>query len=107
MENIDKNIFSTLVIEGETYKTLLTQKFIHRKKWEGINKKLIISFIPGTIIKVSVVPGQKVSMGEEMIIIDAMKMRSHMNVPFDGVIKTIFVAEGQQIPKGYTILEFE
>jgi biotin carboxyl carrier protein len=107
MESADKNIYKTLVIEGESYKTLLTDKFEKRKKWEKVNPKIITSFMPGTILKVSVSQGQKVKAGDEMFIIDSMKMKNHVTVPFDGIIKATFVSDGQQIPKGFPILEFE
>lgn len=107
MESNDKNIYKTLIIEGESYKTLFNDKFENRKKWEKVNPKLIVSLLPGTILKISVSPGQKVKCGDEMIIIDSMKMKNFIAVPFDGVIKSILATEGQQIPKGFPIIEFE
>jgi biotin carboxyl carrier protein len=107
MEDTEKCSYKILQIEGENYKTLFTNKFEHRKKKEKTNNKLITAIIPGTILKISVYPGQKVKHGDEMIVLDSMKMKNQIQVPFDGVIKSIYVTEGQQIHKGFLILEFE
>ena len=108
MDTVDSKVLSkNLIIEGECYKTNLTPKFENRKIWVKENPKFIRSFMPGTIIKVSVIPGQEVKAGNEMILIDSMKMRSHILVPFMGKIKNINITEGQQVPKGYTMIEFE
>jgi biotin carboxyl carrier protein len=36
-----------------------------------------------------------------------MKMQNAVVAPLDGTIKTIFVREGQQVPRGYILVEFE
>jgi len=107
MENIDKNKFKTLVIEGVAYSTLFTKKFENRKIWQTPNNKIITAYISGTIIKCSVTVGQKVKVGDEIVILEAMKMKNHIISHFEGVVKTINVKEGQQIPRGYIIIDFK
>jgi len=107
MDTVDiKGIYKNLMVEGECYKTNLIPKYENRKKWVKENPNIMKSFMPGTIIKVLVSPGQEVKAGEEMIIIDSMKMRSHILVPFNGIIKEVNITDGQQIPKGYSMIEF-
>ena len=45
--------YNTLCIDGVKYKTLLTEKFKNRKKWEEPDPKKIYSEIPGTVIDIS------------------------------------------------------
>ena len=44
----------SLAVESGKYRTLLTRKFENRKKWEYPDEKKILSFIPGTILKIFV-----------------------------------------------------
>ncbi len=100
-------MYKTMVIEDTKYKTLSTRKNELRTKWEAPKLKELKSFIPGTIIKVAVTPGQKVEPGDLLLIFEAMKMQNKVYCPFPGVIKAINVKEGERIPKGFVIAEYE
>ncbi len=104
----DKKIrCKTLVIHGGKYKTTFTKKFENRKKWEKPDEKKVISYIPGTILDVSVKAGEKVRKGENMLILEAMKMMNSITIPHDGIIKNVNVKIGDKIPKGFLMVEFE
>jgi biotin carboxyl carrier protein len=94
-------------IDGTVYKTTLTKKFESRKKWEKPNPKNILSFIPGTIVEVFVEEGQEVKAGESLMILEAMKMKNQIEMPFDGVIKKIHVKEGERVPNKLLMVELE
>lgn len=96
---------SLLNIDGTLYKTNLSTKFENRTIWNKPDERKLISFIPGTIIKVFVKKGQKVKMGEKVVILEAMKMQNKILISRDGVIKQVYVKEGQIIPKGELMLE--
>lgn len=99
--------YSTLNIDGVKYKTLLTEKFKNRKKWEEPDSREIYSEIPGTVINIYVKEGQKVKEGDLMMILEAMKMKNKVKFLADGVVKKINVKENQQIPKGYLMIEMK
>ena len=94
-------------IDGTVYKTELTNKFENRKKWEKSNPKHLISFIPGTVVEIFVKEGQKVKFGERLMVIEAMKMKNQIKMPFDGIIKKIHVSEGERVPNKLLMLEIE
>lgn len=96
-----------LNIDGTNYKTYLTGKFENRTVWDKPDDKKLLSFIPGTIIKVFVEKGQKVKKGEKVVILEAMKMQNKILIPMDGVVKQVHVQEGQTLPKGALILELK
>ncbi|MDD2279399.1 MAG: acetyl-CoA carboxylase biotin carboxyl carrier protein subunit [Bacteroidales bacterium] len=100
-------MFKMLVIEGTKYRTLTSRKNELRTKWEAPKVKELKSFIPGTIIKVAVKSGDKVEPGDLLMIFEAMKMQNKVLCPFPGVIKAINVKEGERIPKGFVIAEYE
>jgi len=97
----------TFIIGDTPYKTNFTNKFEKRKKWEMPDESLIISFIPGTINKIFVQIGDIVKEGDKLLILEAMKMKNLIKVPYDGEITKINIEEGQKIPKGYCMVEME
>lgn len=94
-------------VDGTVYKTEVTKKFENRKNWERPNPKNILSFIPGTIVEIFVKEGQEVKAGESLMILEAMKMKNQIEMPFDGVIKKIHVEEGVRVPNKMLMLEIE
>ena len=106
-KDLKKTRCRTLIIEGTKYRTYLTQKFETREKWATTDDNLIISIIPGTIITVLVRKGQKVKEGDSLLILESMKMQNKILAPRNAVVKTIKVAAGQIIPKGYIMVELE
>jgi biotin carboxyl carrier protein len=99
--------YQTFVVNSAKYKTLYTRKFEMRKKWERPNPNEIRSYIPGTIIKMCVKPGQEVKEGECLLILEAMKMENKIEMPFDGKIKEIHVEEGVRIPRDVIMVTVE
>jgi len=106
-ETESKPKFKTLIIDETHYKTNLTSKFENRKKYIVPDAKKVISVIPGTILKVFVKEGQKVKRGDNIIILEAMKMQNRIKSPRPGVIKIINVKEGEKVAKGVLMLELE
>ncbi|NBC83289.1 MAG: biotin/lipoyl-binding protein [Bacteroidetes bacterium] len=96
-----------LVVNGTKYKTRLTTKYEKRKKWELPNRKQVNALIPGTIQKIFVAEGQEVKEGDEMLILEAMKMQNRIMFPYDGKVKKIHVATGDRISKGAMLIEYE
>jgi biotin carboxyl carrier protein len=94
-------------INGTIYKTELTKKFESRKNWERPNPNHMMSFIPGTIVEIFVKEGQEVKAGESLMILEAMKMKNQIEMPFDGKIKKIHVSEGEKVPNKFLMLEIE
>lgn len=99
--------YEKFLLNGVEYKTLLTPKWLNRKKWEEPNPYLLESHIPGTIKQIEVKEGQEVKEGELLLVLDAMKMENKLVAPFAGKIKKINVVAGAKIPKGTLMIEME
>ncbi len=99
--------FKSLNIRGTVYKTTLTKKFENRKFWKNPNEKEVLSFIPGTVLKVSVEEGKNVKEGELLYIFEAMKMENKVLAPLSGKIKKININVGDKFPKGIVLFEYE
>lgn len=67
----------------------------------------VISPLPGTILQITVKPGDQVQKGDKLLIMEAMKMENNIQADRDGVIKTIKVAVGDNVLQGEVLLEME
>lgn len=56
--------------------------------------------MPGVLLKSQVNPGDKVSSGQALFVLEAMKMEVPVAAPCDGVVKEVMVQPGQQIANG-------
>jgi biotin carboxyl carrier protein len=62
--------------------------------------------LPGTIKSIAVQPGQEVVAGDELLVIEAMKMDNVIRAPKTGVIDTVYVGAGRQVAHGELMLEY-
>lgn len=66
---------------------------------------LVKAPLPGTVLKVLVGEGDKVSKGDKLIVMEAMKMENNITAERDGVIKSIKVAPGTTVLQNDDLLE--
>ncbi len=57
----------------------------------------------GTVLSIKKKPGDKVSVGDVVLIIEAMKMENEISSPSEGVIGDILVSPGKAISTGDTL----
>lgn len=62
--------------------------------------------IPGVIAAVSVQPGSAVTVGQELLVIEAMKMKNALRAARDGEIGALHVSVGQTVRQGDLLLEY-
>jgi len=105
MEKNDK--LGYLNIDTSLYQTRINKKFLNRKRYQPADPKIITSFIPGTVLDILIKQGQKVVKGDNLMILDAMKMQNKLKCPMDGKIKSIAVARGDKVSKGTVLIELE
>jgi len=63
--------------------------------------------MPGMILKVNKKVGDSVSLGESIMILEAMKMENELKSPKDGKIKEVLVKEGDAVEKGAKLFSIE
>jgi len=76
------------------------------KKSKNILSKTLISPMPGQVVKICVSENQKVSSGEDLIILDAMKMENILKSDKDVIIKKINVKEGDTVSVDQELITF-
>jgi 3-methylcrotonyl-CoA carboxylase alpha subunit len=63
--------------------------------------------LPGKIIDLRVKPGDTVSRGQPLLVLEAMKMEHTLTAPADGKVKSVRYTVGEQVPEGAELVEFE
>lgn len=63
--------------------------------------------MPGKVLTVAVGPGDTVSKGDTLLILEAMKMENLIKATGDGVVKSVAAGPGVSVEKGERLLEFD
>lgn len=61
--------------------------------------------LPGLIIDVKVREGEKVKAGQNIVVMEAMKMENQIQATADGTVKKIFVKKGDNVAEGNAMVE--
>jgi biotin carboxyl carrier protein len=65
------------------------------------------AMIPGVVVAVSVVAGDAVTAGQQVLVVEAMKMQNEVRSPRDGVVGRVAVGSRQTIEVGDLLLVLE
>ncbi|ALF10024.1 pyruvate carboxylase [Parageobacillus thermoglucosidasius] len=90
-----------VIIRDESIKSAV----VERIKADRTNPNHIAATMPGTVVKVLVEKGERVNKGDHLMITEAMKMETTVQAPFSGVIKDIYVKNGDAIQTGDLLIE--
>ncbi len=97
---VEDEQFIYAFVEGEQF---ICEKYkeeassVEALQSEFKDKEVIKPPMPGSIVKVLVEPNQKVSEGEAIVIVEAMKMEITLYSSIEGVISEINVQAGEQV----------
>ena len=72
----------------------------------GPSANTVTAPLPGLVKSIAVRVGQAVARGDELLVIEAMKMNNVIRAPHAGVIGTLHVAEGHQVAHGEPLVEY-
>jgi acetyl/propionyl-CoA carboxylase alpha subunit len=63
--------------------------------------------MPGTVIKVLVAAGDRVSARQALVVLEAMKMETPLVSPYDATVRAVHVAEGDRVAGGTLLVELD
>jgi glutaconyl-CoA/methylmalonyl-CoA decarboxylase subunit gamma len=63
--------------------------------------------MPGTVLSVSVSIGQRVTRGQPLLVLEAMKMNNSIGAPQDGTIAAVLVEPGRNVAFGEPLIRLE
>lgn len=73
-------------------------KLLSARKKDGEKQTdRIISLMPGKVVRVMVSEGDKLSAGDTVLVVEAMKMQSNFKVSEDCVVREVLVKEGDLV----------
>ncbi len=116
--------FNIELIEGETSKKYIVNTFAKtfnaeiidaetkyiQSRSKGMEMEVdnnIASPMPGKIVKIPVSVGEKVSAGQTLIVVEAMKMQSEFKSSGEKIVKEILVKEGDTVNAHQVMLKLE
>ncbi len=63
--------------------------------------------MPGTVIRVLVAAGDRVSARQQLVVLEAMKMETPVVAPYDATVTAVHVAEGDRVAGGSLVVELD
>lgn len=103
-----------LLVDAKEYTVEVTGRAIGTKAKPKATRKgpagakgAVTAQMTGRVISVSVKPGDKVTEGQILLIVEAMKMENEIAAPLAGTVKEIAVAAGARVSEGDLLLQIE
>ena len=96
----------TVLHDGQTWRIKLddpSAKAADRDAGDG----RLAAPMPGTVVQVLVKPGDTVTGGQPLIVVEAMKMEHTIKAPADGTVAEILYRVGDPVAEGADLLVFE
>lgn len=103
---------STVKVNGKLYKIQVEDQFdllLQKLGMDtGSSNKIreLKAPMPGMVLKVMVEEGTEVKKGDNLLILEAMKMENILKSSTDGIVKKILVSQGDKIEKNTVLVQF-
>lgn len=87
--------------KGDTFQVEVIDELkkmrLARTKSKMVGRQVITAQMPGVILKVYAKVGDEVKAGDPLCVLVAMKMENEIRTPVDGIVKEVYVAEGDKM----------
>lgn len=74
---------------------------------EGQGADTAAAPMPGVLVSVAVSPGERVVAGQQLAVIESMKMQTEIKAPRDGVVERVLVEVGDSFGQGASLVTLE
>jgi len=95
--------FAARVLPAEAHKLL---SLMPVKEAPDLSR-MVVSPLPGRVTKVLCAVGDKVASGQELCVVEAMKMENKLLAASEGTVKKISIDVGQTVDEGEILVEME
>jgi 3-methylcrotonyl-CoA carboxylase alpha subunit len=92
-------------LDGEVYE-FEVQRPGHGRRGGGHHDSLAAP-MPATVIRIQTSAGARVTRGQTLIVLEAMKMELPVRAPADGVVTAVNCREGELVQAGATLIEID
>jgi pyruvate carboxylase subunit B len=97
---VDGDLFNVKIISAGGGMSVRPAESERPKVMDGA----ITASMQGMVLKIKVKKGDKVSKGDVVMVLEAMKMENNIHAPHGGAVKDIFVKEGSTVGAGEVLL---
>ena len=103
----------SLEINGNKYDLNIADQYDLLVKKMGLSTggtqkiKNVKAPMPGLILDILIEPGQSITKGDQLLILEAMKMENVLKAEGDGVVKSVEVKKSAAVDKGQVLIEME
>jgi len=66
----------------------------------------VLAPLPGVVISIAVRPGDEVERGQELCVLEAMKMKNTIRSPHPGIISEVGISVGQTVAHNDVLMKF-
>ena len=102
----------TIKVEGRLYEVSVKDRMDQLLEKMGIADAANAAItdlkapMPGLILDIMVKEGQEIKKGDQLMILEAMKMENVLKAPGDGVVRSIEVSKGGSVEKNQVLVTF-
>ncbi len=63
--------------------------------------------MPGMVLSVNIEKGKKITRGDTLIVLEAMKMENNLKAESDSIVKDVYCSKGDTVDKNQLLISFE
>ncbi|KIO75907.1 carboxylesterase [Pedobacter lusitanus] len=103
---------SVIKINGKLYEVAIEDQFDSLLKAMGMGAGSgkgaaeVKAPMPGLVLSINVTEGQEVQKGDNLLVLEAMKMENMLKSSTDGTVKKIHIVKGDKVEKNQVLIEF-
>ena len=103
----------SIKVNGNTYQISIEDQFDELLKQLGLDNLAankvseIKAPMPGLVLKVLVEENTEVKKGDNLLILEAMKMENILKSTTDGIVKKILIVQGDKVEKNQVLVQFK
>ncbi|MEJ5994146.1 biotin/lipoyl-containing protein [Pedobacter sp. Du54] len=103
---------AAIKVNGSIYKVAVEDQFDQLLKQLGMDNlstskvQQIKAPMPGLVLNVLVTEGDEVKKGDNLLVLEAMKMENMIKSPTDGIIKKVAIKQGDKVEKNEVLINF-
>ncbi len=76
------------------------------KEKKGAHENVLLSPLPGMVVSILVKQGDRVYRGQDLVVIESMKMECGVSSPCDGIVEKVTVAAGKAVETDEVLITF-
>jgi biotin carboxyl carrier protein len=103
----------TIKVNSNRYELSIKDQYDELLKNLGLDNlnstkiKEIKAPMPGLVLKLLVIEGKEIKKGDNLLVLEAMKMENMIKSPSDAIIKKIFINSGDKVEKNQVMINLD